>query len=63
MAVMLMLALESLADASHPISLALRFWVFGFVYLSCGRADRIMLVRRSAPDERSNRKLHCRRRL
>jgi exopolysaccharide biosynthesis polyprenyl glycosylphosphotransferase len=44
---MLTLALESFLGASHPIDLALRFWLFGFVYLAGGRAA-LLLIRRQA---------------
>ncbi len=47
LAAMLTLALESFLGASHPIDLALRFWLFGFVYLAGGRAA-LLLIRRQA---------------
>jgi exopolysaccharide biosynthesis polyprenyl glycosylphosphotransferase len=44
---MLTVALESFFGASHPIDLALRFWLFGFVYVAGGRAA-LLLIRRQA---------------
>ncbi len=47
LAAILTVALESFLGASHPIDLALRFWLFGFVYLAGGRAA-LLLIRRQA---------------
>jgi exopolysaccharide biosynthesis polyprenyl glycosylphosphotransferase len=44
---MLVVALEAFIGASHPIDLALRFWLFGFVYVAGARAS-LLVVRRQA---------------
>jgi exopolysaccharide biosynthesis polyprenyl glycosylphosphotransferase len=44
---MVTIALDSFIGASHPIALALRLWVFGFVYLGTARIA-LMSIRRHA---------------
>jgi exopolysaccharide biosynthesis polyprenyl glycosylphosphotransferase len=44
---MLTVGLESFLGATHPIDLALRLWLFGFVYVAGGRAA-LLLIRRQA---------------
>jgi exopolysaccharide biosynthesis polyprenyl glycosylphosphotransferase len=44
---MLMVALESFVGATHPIALALRFWLFGFVYVAGARTS-LLVIRRQA---------------
>jgi exopolysaccharide biosynthesis polyprenyl glycosylphosphotransferase len=44
---MLMIALDSILGGEHPVSLSLRLWLFGFVYLATARAV-LASVRRHA---------------
>jgi exopolysaccharide biosynthesis polyprenyl glycosylphosphotransferase len=44
---MLTVGLESFLGATHPIDLALRLWLFGFVYVAGGRSA-LLLIRRQA---------------
>jgi exopolysaccharide biosynthesis polyprenyl glycosylphosphotransferase len=44
---MVTIGLESFLGAAHPIDLALRLWLFGFVYVAGGRAA-LLLIRRQA---------------
>ena len=46
-AAMMTVALESFLGASHPIDLALRFWLFGFVYVAGARVA-LLSIRRQA---------------
>jgi exopolysaccharide biosynthesis polyprenyl glycosylphosphotransferase len=42
---MVMIGIESLVSAPHPVDLALRFWLFGFVYVAGGRIALISIRR------------------
>jgi exopolysaccharide biosynthesis polyprenyl glycosylphosphotransferase len=44
---MVTIAIESLVSAPHPVALALRFWLFGFVYVA-GARIALITIRRHA---------------